>query len=175
MGFILSNFVNLTFISNFSSLFYFILYIFVSLNFFIVLMLCIKNKSFFFLENLKQLSLLSKSFRFFGYGLSLLLFSFIGIPPLAGFFTKLVVFQNLSNSSEYILLFFLLFFTVLSSFYYLRFIRKIFFKKQINGIFFVKTNKLSLLLFLNLTGFNLFFIFFLPILTFYLDFILNFI
>lgn len=175
MGFILSNFINLTSLSNFASIFYFYLYIFVSLNFFMILMLFIKYRSLNFLDNLKHLSLISKSFRFLGYGISILLFSFIGIPPLTGFFTKLVVFQNLSNSSEYALLFIMIFFTVLSSFYYLRLIRKIFFVKKINGVLLIKLSKLSILMFLILVSFNLFFIFLLPIFTFFLDFILQFI
>lgn len=172
MGFLLSNFVNLTNLSIFSSLFYFVIYIIVSLNFFMILMLFIKSRSHFFLENIKQLGLLSRCYRPYGYAISFLLFSFIGIPPLAGFFTKLVVFQNLSNSSEYILLLFILFFTVLSAFYYLRLIRKIFFKKSINGILFVKIGRLYTLLLVNLLAFNLLFLFLLPMFTFYLNFIL---
>lgn len=174
MGFILSNFINLTNLSNFACIFYFFLYIFVSLNFFMILMLFIKYRTLNFLENLKHLNLISKSFRFLGYGISILLFSFIGIPPLTGFFTKLVVFQNLTNSSEYVLLFIMIFFTVLSAFYYLRLIRKIFFIKKINGVLLVKISKLSILMFLILVSFNLFFIFLLPMLTFFLDFILHF-
>lgn len=169
MGFIFCNLINFTLFSIFGTVFYFLIYSFLSLNFFFVLIFCIKYRSGFYLETIKQLSLLYKNHRYLAYGLCISIFSFIGIPPLAGFFTKLIVFENLINSNEYILLFYIIFFTVLSAFYYLRLIRKLFFAKRISGVIFQKITRFFLILFLQLNAFNLFFIFQLPILIYYIN------
>jgi NADH-quinone oxidoreductase subunit N len=101
--------------------------------------------------------------------LAILLFSFIGIPPLAGFFTKLIILHNLSNSSEYILIFLVIFFTSISSFYYLRLIRKKFFKRELKSFLMAKRNKVEIILLLNLNGFNLIFFLLLPLFVIYLE------
>lgn len=169
MGFVFCNLINLTFSSIFGTVFYFLIYSILSLNFFFILIICIKYRSGFYLETIKQLSLIYKNYRLLAYGLCISFFSFIGIPPLAGFFTKLIVFQNLINSNEYILLFVVILFTVLSAFYYLRIIRKLFFAKKISSVFLQKNTRYFSILFLQLNAFNLLFIFQLPLITYYIN------
>lgn len=169
MGFLFCNFLNLTYISLFGSILYFLIYILMTFNFFLILISCVRYRSLLYLENIKELVFLSKSYRIWAYLLAVLLFSFIGIPPLAGFFTKLIILQNLNNSSEYILIFLVILFTSISSFYYLRLIRKKFFKKEMKSFLMIKRNKLELILLFNLNGFNLFFFLFVPLFVFHFE------
>lgn len=169
MGFLFCNFLNFTNISIFGSILYFLIYILMSFNFFFILISSAKYRTFLYLENIREVVLLSNSYRFWAYMLAILLFSFIGIPPLAGFFTKLIILENLSNSSEYIMIFLVIFFTSLSSFYYLRLIRKKFFKRELKSFLMTKRNKLEIILLLNLNGFNLLFFLLVPLFIYYLE------
>jgi NADH-quinone oxidoreductase subunit N len=63
--------------------------------------------------------------------LMLNLFSFVGIPPLPGFFAKLFVFLNLLLLENYVLFIVSIVCSVLSAYYYLRLIKILFFKKNI--------------------------------------------
>lgn len=59
--------------------------------------------------------------------LSIFLLSLAGLPPLGGFFTKLYVLQGLLRSSDYISVTFVLIASVLGVFFYLNFIKIIYF------------------------------------------------
>ena len=169
MGFLIINFVNFSNLSLFGSLFFFLIYILITLSFFFILLLFMRVKTTYFLENLKSFSLLSGSYRLLGYCLIISLFSIIGIPPLAGFFMKLIVLENLLNSSEFVLIFILILFTVFASFYYLRIIRKIFFKREYKSVLFVRSKNFTIISILNLSGFNMLFIFLIPFIVFNLN------
>ena len=69
---------------------------------------------------------------------SFVVFSFSGIPPLAGFFVKYEIFYSILNSSLFYLGYLLLGLTVVSFFYYLRLIKIIFFEK--NNFFYKNKN-----------------------------------
>ncbi len=58
---------------------------------------------------------------------SLILFSFAGIPPLAGFFAKFFVFYSAISTKFYYLLFIILFFNCISCFYYINLIKRSYF------------------------------------------------
>nr|YP_010620249.1 NADH dehydrogenase subunit 2 [Deltalsia parasitica]WAX04285.1 NADH dehydrogenase subunit 2 [Deltalsia parasitica] len=58
---------------------------------------------------------------------TIILFSFAGIPPLAGFFTKFFVFYTAISSSFFFLVFSLLILNCISCFYYINLIRKNYF------------------------------------------------
>jgi NADH-quinone oxidoreductase subunit N len=66
------------------------------------------------------------------------LFSMAGVPPLAGFFTKLFILSNLVNHSFYLTVLIILIFSVISNYYYLNFIKYVLFEKNnvINLFFF---------------------------------------
>jgi len=60
--------------------------------------------------------------------LSISFFSMAGIPPLVGFLTKLGVFLTVIQASYYVLAFFAILFSVISTFYYIRFIKILYFE-----------------------------------------------
>lgn len=64
-------------------------------------------------------------------GLLVTLFSIGGIPPLAGFFVKLYIYIEALSSGLYLFVFFSLIITIISMFYYLFFLKSIFFDKNL--------------------------------------------
>lgn len=86
---------------------------------------------FYLLQNNKdnKLSLHKSLFFFF---LLISLFSFIGLPPFAGFYAKLNIFincYNTNNSIFYLAIIFILISTLISSFLYLKFIKFLYFSE----------------------------------------------
>lgn len=78
-------------------------------------------------EDIEELSGLSKTKPFHAYVMAIMMFSMAGIPPLAGFFGKLVVF-NAAVSAGYISLALIGVITsVIAAYYYLRIIKVMFF------------------------------------------------
>jgi len=82
-----------------------------------------------FYENISDLSGLSKNHPMFALGFLIILFSLAGIPPLAGFFAKFYVFLAVLEVKMYTLAIIGLVTTVVSSFYYLRIIKIIYFDR----------------------------------------------
>lgn len=86
---------------------------------------------FYLLQNNKDSKLsLHKSLFFFSLLISL--FSFIGLPPFAGFYAKLNIFincYNTNNSIFYLAIIFILISTLISSFLYLKFIKFLYFSE----------------------------------------------
>jgi NADH-quinone oxidoreductase subunit N len=76
---------------------------------------------------IKDLAGLSKSKPVLAYAMAILMFSMSGIPPLAGFFGKLVVFQAAISAELYILAVLGVLTSVVAAFYYLRIIKTMFF------------------------------------------------
>lgn len=107
---------------------YTIAYIIITMNFIFSFFLLRSWKSSKKVNNIKDLILVSKSYSFIGLSLGVVLFSLIGIPPLMGFFAKSLVILNMLNNSEYFTLVSMLFLTFLGTFYYLRLIRRFYFK-----------------------------------------------
>jgi len=115
-------------LSLFLAIFYFMSYVFTSLTFFIAWF------SFSYKEctalYIKQFVNLSSIFRGITVCLTLACLSFAGLPPLVGFVGKLLILYSLieMHYSTFILLFFVL--SVLSSAYYLRFIKALWFDSE---------------------------------------------
>ena len=82
-----------------------------------------------FCENIKDLSGLSKNHPILALSFLIILFSMAGIPPLAGFFAKFYIFMAVIENKMYALAIIGLLTTVVSSFYYLRIIKVIYFDK----------------------------------------------
>lgn len=78
-------------------------------------------------ERITDLAGLSKTHPVYAYAMTALMFSMSGIPPLAGFFGKLVVFQALIASGFYVLAVLGLVSSVVAAYYYLRIIKVMFF------------------------------------------------
>ncbi len=80
-------------------------------------------------ENISDLSGLSKNQPILAYIMAALMFSMSGIPPFAGFFGKLFVFNAAVDSGHYLLAIIGVLASVVAAFYYLRIIKIMFFDK----------------------------------------------
>lgn len=142
-----------------SSLMY--LFIYVIMNFifwFTLLRLSLINKELVYFSDLNNIF---KYNPLLGFCLILNIFSMSGIPPIGGFFAKYCLLVSAINSGMYFLVFISLFFSVISCFYYLKFIKVMFF--DFSYIFynynFLYTYKINL-------GFNVLILLFIYILIF---------
>jgi len=142
MGYIITA-LSLCSIGGFDSfLIYIITYVLSSIGIFAILLSFRKNPSFHKVRNITDLSGMLKSNSLLSFVFSLLLLSSAGIPPLAGFFGKFFVFQSLMESDAYLLAGSVILLSVVSSIYYIRLIRFIFFNNPDNNVVFL-TTKLS--------------------------------
>ena len=82
-----------------------------------------------FYENINDLSGLSKNHPMLAFSFLIILFSLAGIPPLAGFFAKFYIFMVVIEVKMYALAIIGLVTTVVSSFYYLRIVKVVYFDR----------------------------------------------
>jgi NADH-quinone oxidoreductase subunit N len=82
-----------------------------------------------FYEDINDLSGLSKNHPLLAFSFLIILFSLAGIPPLAGFFAKFYIFMAVIEVKMYALAIIGLVTTVVSSFYYLRIVKVVYFDK----------------------------------------------
>lgn len=105
------------------------------------IILCMRRDGFA-LEKISDLSGLSRHSPVLAYALAILLFSMAGIPPMAGFFGKMMVFKAAVASELYILAVLGILTSVVAAYYYLRIIKVMFFdepaEKFDSGIAFEK-------------------------------------
>ena len=78
-------------------------------------------------ERIEDLAGLSQNNPYMAYALAILMFSMSGIPPLAGFFGKLIIFQAAVQSGFYVLAVLGVLTSVVAAYYYLRLIKTMFF------------------------------------------------
>lgn len=83
------------------------------------------------LTKISDLSGLSTNAPWLAYPLAVFMFSMSGIPPLAGFFSKFVIFQSAIQSGLYGLAVFGVITSVVAAYYYLRIIKTMFFDKPV--------------------------------------------
>ena len=148
VGFILIGFTsnlynNISFI-----LLYIIIYIIMSINLWTCyISLNINNKPTKYLTDLSNLYTINKLLSII---FILNIFSLAGIPPLAGFFSKLFIFFSAIKSNYFSLVFFALIISIISSFYYLKIIKIIFFEKIFKKLFILQISKFqSIILLIN--------------------------
>ncbi|HWM30173.1 MAG TPA: NADH-quinone oxidoreductase subunit NuoN [Methyloceanibacter sp.] len=79
------------------------------------------------IEDIDQLSGLSRTSPFMAFMLALLLFSLAGIPPLAGFFAKFYVFLAAIHAGLYVLAVIGVLLSVVGAYYYLRIVKLMYF------------------------------------------------
>lgn len=127
-GFILLGFLSNSFENIQSILFYLIFYIIMTVNLWsILLSIFQKKKTLFYLSQLLNFHKLNSYITFI---FIMTLFSMAGIPPLAGFFSKMFIFFSALKDCNYgiVIIGFLL--SVVSTFYYIRIIKILFFEKS---------------------------------------------
>jgi len=81
-------------------------------------------------KTLLDLGSVSHSNVLLGFTALLALFSLAGVPPLAGFFAKLEIFVSALGSSLYFASFIAILSSVVSSFYYIRLVKTMYFEKR---------------------------------------------
>lgn len=95
--------------------------------------------------------------------LSLLLFSFGGVPPLLGFLPKLIIIQSLILNSNFLILLIIIITSLITLFYYIRVTTIILIvnssKIKFNNYLLLNRKLFYLITFINLFGFGLIFIF----------------
>tara|TARA_Y100001970_G_scaffold40190_2_gene49509 strand:+ start:2041 stop:3486 length:1446 start_codon:yes stop_codon:yes gene_type:complete len=109
-----------------SILVYMIIYIVANIGFFSCL-INIQSKTEKNINNISDLSGLSVNSPGLAISIALYMFSFAGIPPLAGFFAKYYIFMSLINEGLILLAIFALIASVIGAFYYIRFVKVMFF------------------------------------------------
>ncbi len=100
-------------------LMYFIIYVMLSINIFSILLVFRSNPDFFKVRNLVEFASLLRSNFLLAVIFAFNLLSFAGVPPLAGFFGKFMVYQALMSSNNFFLALCLVLLSVLSSVYYI--------------------------------------------------------
>ena len=167
VGFILIGFTsnllnNIPFI-----LLYIIIYIITSINLWTsYLSLNINHKPIKYLTDLSNLSTINKLIAAI---MVINIFSLAGIPPLAGFFSKLFIFFSAIKNNYFSLVFFGIIISVVSSFYYLKIIKIIYFEKVFKKLYVSQINKVQSIVLLINTQFVLFLFIFPNIILSYLN------
>lgn len=115
-----------------STLLYTIIYVIMTINIFAVILTLKSNN--FRIKYIEDFAILSKSNPLLALSVALVLFSMAGIPPLAGFCSKFLVFFVALESSLYSLAFVGILTSVISCFYYIRLIKILYFDKPLKWV-----------------------------------------
>jgi NADH:ubiquinone oxidoreductase subunit 5 (subunit L)/multisubunit Na+/H+ antiporter MnhA subunit len=130
--------------------YYLSIYMISGLTFWAVYLFLINKDDVYFNKNNKELGdfvLLKESNPMLAFILTMTLFSIAGIPPLVGFLIKLGVFSVVVKSSAYLISLVSILLTVISTFYYLRLIKVLYFENTRVGKLYlpITTNKALLI------------------------------
>ena len=128
MGFVIIGFSLNNFLGYFAFIFYLFTYIIILIGFFAFLLSVQKASNFKSLKYIYELKSLKESKSFLSYLMMIILFSNAGVPPFLGFFAKFFIFLALINSKYYFLCFLIIILSIISTIYYLRLIRFLFFE-----------------------------------------------
>lgn len=128
MGFVIIGFSLNNLLGYFAFIFYLFTYIIILIGFFTFLLSVQKSSNFKSLKYIYELKSLKESKSFLSYLIMIILFSNAGVPPFLGFFAKFFIFLALINSKYYFLCFLIIILSIISTVYYLRLIRFLFFE-----------------------------------------------
>lgn len=134
---------------------YLTIYVASTIAFFAILTSCLGDKAEY--ARLDDLIGLGRNKKAAAVSITLLMFSMIGVPPMAGFFGKYYILYHALNAEEYILVFFLLLGSLISAYYYLNVIKYMYFSDNVTE---ESTSKLNIYLLLVISlslGFTLFY------------------
>jgi NADH:ubiquinone oxidoreductase subunit 2 (subunit N) len=129
--------------------YYLAIYMISGLTFWSVYLFLTNKNDVYFNKNNKELGdlvLLKESNPILAFILTMTLFSLAGIPPLVGFLIKVGVFSVAVNSSAYLIAVISIALTVISTFYYLRLIKILYFENTLVGKLYVPINTQKALL-----------------------------
>jgi proton-translocating NADH-quinone oxidoreductase chain N len=132
--------------SIYALIFYAIIYVFMSVLSFCLLLIIRKNSDLKKIKYIEDLSIVSKVNPFIGICFAITFFSIAGVPPFAGFFSKMFIFFSAISQSLYSLVIVGVLTSVVSCFYYLRIIQITYFEQTNIWISLKKTNKETSLL-----------------------------
>src|SRR6185436_7475286 len=113
VGYLFLTFSLSSYFGVFSSLFFILSYMVSVCSIFMFLLIYKKSGFFEFIDSY-ELSLLSNVNIFVSFFLALIFLSFAGIPPLIGFFGKLIIFLSLAVEYNLVILFISLFLSIIS-------------------------------------------------------------
>lgn len=158
VGYLLIGFLTFTSFSIASLFFYLFIYIIISINLFILLIILRKYTNNLKIKKISEYAIIFKSYPILAINFSILLFSIAGIPPLVGFYSKFYIFVSALETKLYLLVIIAAIFSVISSLYYIRIIKLIFFKKfeywtLFYNINFIESILCSFILFFNILFF----------------------
>lgn len=122
-----------------------------------------------FYKNLNALINLFENYPAFSFYSAILFLSSAGLPPFVGFFSKFLVFFNLINLNSFLVFIFLFIFSIISFFYYIRFIKLIFINNFKNYIFIFPISFGNSFLIVSYSFFNLILFLFFPLFFFFLN------
>lgn len=114
------------------------------------------------LRYITDLQNLSKTNPLIAFTIAINLFSMAGVPPLAGFFAKMYVFFSGLESSLNLIVIVGIVVSVISAFYYLRFIKLMYFDGTTQGFYFTNSGDYKVVYVLGSTFFIMFFLFLNP-------------
>ena len=127
--------------SIYSLIFYSIIYITMSISSFSLLLIIRRNDNLKRIKYIEDLTIIAKSNPFMGICFAITFFSIAGVPPLAGFFSKMFLFFSAISQSAYFLSIVGVLTSVVSCFYYLRIIQVTYFEQSGQWITLKKVNK----------------------------------
>jgi NADH-quinone oxidoreductase subunit N len=171
-GYIVLGLISYNFTGLLASLDYIIIYAFTNIIIFIFLLTCFSVKSGEYKKHIifvSDLCLLQRQNYTAAVCFAIALLSFAGLPPFAGFFVKFNIFTVLWNAGYSTVVLILILMNLLSTFYYLRFIKCLFFSPnthQVHPFNMTFINKNIMIFF---TGLLIFY----PFFSFYFDFFLS--
>lgn len=164
MGYILIAFSTVSYVGIQMLFFYLILYIIAGLcTWSIILFLRLKKKGLGnkYNKELGDLVLLRRSNPALAFSFALTMFSIAGIPPMVGFLAKMSVFLSVIGISFYMVGLLSILFSVVSTFYYIRIIKILYFENILVGRLYYSIDN-SKTLILSLLVFSLVFLFLNP-------------
>ena len=116
--------------------YYLVIYMISGLCFWSIYLFLRQKRSFYFDKSNKELGdlvLLNTSNPMLALIMAITLFSMAGIPPIVGFLAKLGIFMVVVKSSAYLVAVFSILFSVISTFYYIRLIKILYFENTLVG------------------------------------------
>lgn len=130
VGYILITLCCSSFESIYALVFYSFVYILMNISSFSILLITRKNHCYKRIKYVEDLIIIAKTNPLLGICIVVTFFSIAGIPPLAGFFSKMFVFFSSISKGMYVLTIIGIITSVISCFYYLKIIQISYFEKD---------------------------------------------